>query len=82
MITLKDLKLKQAGRITAVSGDGELAARLMAIGLLPGVTVRVLGIAPLGDPMLVEVNGWQLSIRRSEAASLMIDAVDHDTRLS
>jgi ferrous iron transport protein B len=82
MTTLKDLQLRQSGRISAVGGDGEVAARLMAIGLLPGVTVRVLGVAPFGDPMLVEVNGWQLSIRRSEAASLMIDSVEPDTRLS
>ena len=73
MTTLSDLKVKQTGRITAVQCDGAVPSRLMAMGLLPGALVRVLGVAPLGDPILVELNGWQLSLRRNEAASLLID---------
>jgi Fe2+ transport system protein FeoA len=80
MLTLRDLGVRQSGRIAGVEGDGEVAARMMAIGLLPGVLVRVLGVAPLGDPMLVEVNGWHLSLRRTEAAALLLDGVDSAVR--
>ena len=73
MATLNDLKVKQTGRIRAVNCDGAVPSRLMAMGLLPGRLVRVLGVAPLGDPILVELDGWQLSLRRNEAASLQVD---------
>ena len=43
------------------------------MGLVPGVTVRIVTVAPLGDPLQVEVRGGQWSIRRTEAAQIAVD---------
>ena len=72
MVTLSQLRPKQSGTIISVLGSSPVAGRLLAMGILPGAVVRVLGVAPLGDPMLVECNDCRLSLRREEAASLEI----------
>ena len=58
--------------VRAVAGDGPLAQRLLAMGFLPGVHVRVVGVAPFGDPIAVELDGWRVSLRRSEAAAVIV----------
>jgi len=71
-MTVKDLELNQTGDIVEVTGDGALAQRLLAMGFLPGSTVRVVQVAPFGDPITVEVDGWRVSLRLSEAGSLKV----------
>ena len=56
-----------------VDGADELTMRLLEMGLTPGVEVAVVGVAPLGDPLELEVRGYRLSVRRSEAARVEID---------
>jgi len=51
----------------------ELKSRLYALGVLPGSTLQVLRLAPMGDPMQVKVGGSSLSIRRSEAEIIAVD---------
>ncbi len=58
--------------IRAVQGDGPLTQRLLALGFLPGARVRIVGVAPFGDPITVELDGWRVSLRRSEAASVVV----------
>lgn len=60
--------------IRAVGGRDTLAQRLMAMGFLPGSPVRIVTVAPLGDPITVELDGWRCSLRRSEAAALHVDS--------
>ncbi|QNN25340.1 ferrous iron transport protein A [Planctomycetales bacterium ZRK34] len=67
------MKKNQSGRIASIRAAGSLTGRLMAMGLLPGAKVQVLGVAPLGDPMLVQLEGCRMSLRRSEAESLTIE---------
>ena len=61
------------GRVRSVEGDDELSLRLMEMGLTPGVEVAVVGTAPLGDPLELELRGYRLSVRRSEAARVQIE---------
>jgi ferrous iron transport protein A len=51
----------------------EVSARLMEMGLTPGVEVQVLGVAPLGDPIELALRGYRLSVRRSEAARVEVE---------
>lgn len=51
------------------------ARRLMELGLMPGVEVRFVKSAPLGDPIALEVEGRHLSLRRSDAAQITVQAV-------
>lgn len=60
-------------RVAGVEGNGVVAQRLMAMGFVTGSTVRVVGRAPFGDPIAVELNGWRLCMRCSEASRILLD---------
>lgn len=60
-------------RVRDVVGDDAVTLRLLEMGLTPGVVCRVIGRAPLGDPLEIEVRGYRLSIRRAEAARVAVD---------
>jgi ferrous iron transport protein A len=70
--TLAEMPLGQAGRVARVDGARAFRRRLLEMGLVPGAEVRVVTIAPLGDPLRIEIRGGQWSIRRSEAAQIEI----------
>lgn len=53
--------------------NAELQSRLYALGVIPGATVKILRLAPLGDPMQVKVGGSFISIRKTEAALIKVD---------
>ncbi len=66
-MTLADLALGVPARITRITAQSAIVHRLMEMGLVPGVAVAVRKVAPLGDPMELDVRGYALSIRRAEA---------------
>jgi len=70
---LSELALGQTGRVTEVTGPAEIRHRLMEMGLTSGADVRMVRIAPLGDPVELQVRGYRLSVRKSEAASIFIE---------
>ena len=55
------------------SGPRAFRRRLLEMGLVPGTSVRIVTIAPLGDPLQIEVRGGQWSIRRAEAAQIQVE---------
>jgi ferrous iron transport protein A len=61
------------GVIRSVSCARAVARRLLEMGLLPGTPVRVLRVAPLGDPIELELRGYALSIRRDEAMHIEVE---------
>ncbi len=73
MKCLSDLRIGESGRVRTVSGIDEVGCRLMEMGVTPGVEVRVLGTAPFGDPIEIEVRSYRLSLRKSEAARVEIE---------
>lgn len=72
MSRLADLKVGQTARIAAVDGVDEISIRLLEMGLTPGVEIKLLGTAPLGDPLEFELRGYRLSIRKSEALRVAV----------
>lgn len=74
MTTLNELRIGQRARIVDVTGDDAIAIRLMEMGLTEGEDVEFLGAAPLGDPLEFAVRGYRISLRRSEAARVVIGA--------
>lgn len=71
-----DLKTGQHARITALQkGDKVYRQRLIAMGILPGTTFRVARLAPLGDPIEIEIRGFALSLRKDEAAMIQIELI-------
>ncbi|HEX7476237.1 MAG TPA: FeoA family protein [Polyangiales bacterium] len=61
-------------RIAAVGGEHAYRRRLMELGFLPGVEVTVVGVAPLGDPLQLEIRGCRFSIRKAEAELIAVAA--------
>lgn len=72
--TLAQLKPGQTARVIDVGGEAALQQRILEMGILPGVEVRLIRIAPLGDPMEFELIGYRLSLRKSEAACVSVEA--------
>lgn len=72
MTTLAQAPLGSKGRVIEVRGVDEISARILEMGLTPGVEFRLLGVAPLGDPLELELRGYRLSLRKSEAARVEI----------
>ena len=70
---LSDLALGWRARVRAIEGDDEISLRLLEMGLTPGTDVRLLGVAPLGDPLELELRGYRLSVRKREASRVEIE---------
>lgn len=70
--TLNDLEIGSRARITELDTTNEITQRLMIMGVLPDSEVKLVQIAPLGDPIAIEIAGRRLSLRRREAASIQI----------
>ena len=71
--TLASIALGKSATIKTVEGSRVFRRRLLEMGLIPGVQVRVVTIAPLGDPLRIEIRGGQWSIRRNEAAQIEVE---------
>ena len=76
MSTLAEMSVGQCGQVTRIEGTDEISLRILEMGLTPGVRLQVLGAAPLGDPIEIDVRGYRLSLRKSEAARVMVTAED------
>jgi Fe2+ transport system protein FeoA len=63
----------QGGTVAGLAGDGPLVQRLMEMGVIPGTRIRVVRLAPLGDPMEIELHNYRLCIRKSEAGVIEVD---------
>jgi ferrous iron transport protein A len=73
MKTLAELPVGALAQVLSVEGTDELALRLLEMGLIPQTEVRILGTAPFGDPIELELRGYRLSVRRSEAARVLVE---------
>jgi ferrous iron transport protein A len=71
-LRLHEMSIGQRGHVTQVEGGDEISLRLLEMGLTPGAEVCLLGTAPLGDPLEFELRGYRLSVRKSEAARIVI----------
>ena len=71
-MTLNDLKVGEKAKITAVNGNGPLRCRLLDMGLIPKTTITLQKIAPMGDPLEINVRGYELTLRREEAEKIEV----------
>ena len=75
MPRLSELANGRAAKVLEVEFDREpaLAQRILEMGLTPGVLIKRIGAAPLGDPIAFEVRGYRLSLRRAEAELVVVE---------
>ena len=69
-MTIDNLKIGQSGVISRVGGEGPLRLRFLDMGLIPGTKVTLRKIAPMGDPIQIALRGYELTIRREDAAKI------------
>ena len=72
MRSLATVNIGSTTQVLEISGEDNTSLRLLEMGLTPGVEVTVVGTAPLGDPVELELRGYRLSIRRNEAARVVV----------
>ena len=71
-MTLGDLKPGQEGTVVSIGEKGPIRRRIMDMGVTPGTLVKVIKVAPLGDPVEITVRGYELSIRKSDAEMIEV----------
>ncbi|MEI3427704.1 MAG: FeoA family protein [Christensenellales bacterium] len=77
-MTLDQLKVGSSAIISAVGGNGALRCRLLDMGLIPHTRVTLQKVAPMGDPIEIQVRGYELTLRVEEARKIEVEAVNHD----
>ena len=74
-MTLADLAKGESSKVVSVRGEDVITRRLMEMGVVPGVAVRMIKSAPFGDPLEINVRGYSLALRRNEAESVVLEKV-------
>ena len=72
MKTLKEVKVGQSATVVKLHGEGATKRRIMDMGITRGVEVHVRKVAPLGDPMELNVRGYELSLRKADAGMIEV----------
>ena len=72
-MTLKEVSVGQTVKVVKLDGEGPVKRRIMDMGITKGVEVYVRKVAPLGDPIEVTVRGYELSIRKADAALIEVN---------
>ena len=73
MRTLKEVNIGDSAVVVKVHGEGAIRRRIMDMGITKGVTVKVRKTAPLGDPLELTVRGYQLTLRKADAANIEVE---------
>ena len=73
MISLLKLPLGTPGTVVEIKGRKNLAARLSALGLVPGIMIKVTYVAPFGDPYIVEFKGNRFVVRKNDLANIFVN---------
>ena len=73
MRTLKDVKIGETVRVTKVGGEGALKRRIMDMGITKGVSIKIMKVAPLGDPVEITVRGYELTLRKADCEKIEVE---------
>ncbi|RLC71384.1 MAG: ferrous iron transport protein A [Chloroflexi bacterium] len=72
---MNELEKGEKGRIVKIGGKGSVHRRLLDMGLVSGTEIEMQRVAPLGDPIEIKVKGYNLSLRKEEAASIEVEVI-------
>jgi ferrous iron transport protein A len=75
-LTLKDLLPGEKGRVISIGSAGPVRRRLVDMGITPGTVILLRKLAPLGDPMEINLRGYELSLRKNEAEQVIIEKIE------
>jgi len=75
-MTLRDAQIGQTVKVIKLHGTGPVKRRIMDMGITKGQVIKVIRVAPLGDPMEVTVRNYQLSVRKADAEMIEVELVE------
>ena len=70
--TLAHLPIGEEAQVLSIEGNSPVTKRLMEMGIIPGVSVKVVKTAPFGSPLQIKVRGYHLALRKSEAETIEV----------
>jgi len=73
IITLRGMSDNQSGIINKIKPGGDMARRIREMGIIPGVEIRILGRAPLKDPVAIKIKDFTLTLRNNEADYILVE---------
>ncbi len=73
MKNLKDVPIGSKARVVKIHGEGAVKRRIMDMGITKGVEILVRKVAPLGDPVEINVRGYELSLRKADAENIEVE---------
>lgn len=73
MTTLDKLPIGEKAKILSVNGEGALRGRLLDMGLTPRTTVSIRKVAPMGDPIELDLRGYTLTLRKDDASGITVE---------
>ena len=73
MRTLKDVRIGDKATVIKVHGEGALRRRIMDMGITKGVSIKVMKVAPLGDPVEITVRGYELTLRKADCEKIEVE---------
>ncbi|MBW2452511.1 MAG: ferrous iron transport protein A [Deltaproteobacteria bacterium] len=76
--SLRHLRVNEKARISSITANGEMSRRLRDMGLVPGTEVKVVGRAPLRDPVALRLRDFTLTLRNNEADCIMVETMEDD----
>jgi len=79
-MTLKELSVGQSAVIVSVGGEGALRRHFLDMGVIPGAEVTVVKFAPMGDPMELQIHGYELTLRLADADKIEVSQISERTR--
>ena len=79
-MTLKELGIGESARIKTVGGDGALRQHFLDMGVIPKAEVTVVKFAPMGDPMELQLHGYELTLRLDDAAQIEVEPIQKRSR--
>lgn len=74
-MNLTNLPIGSRAKVVSVNGNNAISKRLMEMGVVPGVSVRIVKSAPFGDPLEIRVRGYHLAMRKNEADAIEVDEI-------
>ena len=75
-MTLDRLGIGESGVIKKVGGEGPLRCRFLDMGLIPRTKVKMIKVAPLGDPIQIYIRGYELTLRKEDAEKIELEAAE------
>ncbi len=73
---LSEFAVGQTGKVKKITADGKIKRRLFDMGVTPNVEILLRKVAPLGDPLEVTIRGYELSLRKAEAQTILMEVLN------